>query len=184
MGDYNINLLNSSTHEHTGEFVDILYSNEFLLLISRPTHITSNAATLIDKIMANCLDNLNSSVNGILVTDISDHFPVFHIYSSLKVGESNTCSLRRVSSERYKQAFAEAISETNWCEIYNAYDTQESFELSHSKLIALHNKCFPKQVKRKKYCNRKPWLSDALRNLIRHTNKLYHKYRKVSCIRN
>ena len=60
MGDYDINLLNSSTYEHTGEFVDILYSNEFLLLISRPTHITSNAATLIDKIMTNCLDNLNS----------------------------------------------------------------------------------------------------------------------------
>ena len=68
MGDYNINLPNSSTHEHTGEFVDILYSNEFLPLISRPTRITSNSATLIDNIMTNCLDNLNSSINGILVT--------------------------------------------------------------------------------------------------------------------
>ena len=26
MGDYNINLLSSSAHEHTSEFVDILYS--------------------------------------------------------------------------------------------------------------------------------------------------------------
>ena len=74
MGDYNINLLNSSTYEHTGEFVDILYSNEFLRLISRPTRITSNSATLIDNMMTNCLDNLSSSINGILVTDISDHF--------------------------------------------------------------------------------------------------------------
>ena len=51
MGDYNINLRNSGTHEHTSEFVDILYSNEFLPLISRPTRITSNSATLIDNIM-------------------------------------------------------------------------------------------------------------------------------------
>ena len=113
MGDYKINLMNSSTHEHTGEFVDILYSNEFLPLISRPTRITSNSAILIDDIMTNCLDNLNSSINGILVTDISDHFPVFHVNCSLTVEEFNTCSVKLVYSERYKQAFAEAISETN-----------------------------------------------------------------------
>ena len=128
ISDYNINLLNSSTHEHTGEFVDILYSNEFLPLISRPTFISSNSATLIDNIMTNCLDNLNSSINGILVTDISDHYPVFHVNCSLTVEEFDTCSVRRVYSERSKQAFAEAISETNCCEIYNASDTQESFE--------------------------------------------------------
>ena len=178
MGDYNKNLLNSSTHRHTGEFVDILYSDEFLPLISRPTRITSNSATLIDNIMINCVDNLNSSINGILVTDISDHFPVFHVNCSVE--EINTCSVRRVFSKRNKQAFAEAISETNWCEIYNASDTQESFDLFHSKLIALHNKCFPKQVIKKKYSNRKPWLSDALQDAMRHKNKLYHKY----CIRN
>ena len=86
MGDYNINLLNSGTHEHISEFVDILYSNEFLPLISRPTRITSTSATLIDNIMTNCLDNFyNSYINGILVTDISDNFPVFHVNRSLTV---------------------------------------------------------------------------------------------------
>ena len=86
MGDYNIDLLNSGTHEHISEFVDILYSNEFLPSISRPTRITSTSATLIDNIMTNCLDNFyNSYINGILVTDISDNFPVFHVNRSLTV---------------------------------------------------------------------------------------------------
>ena len=54
-------------------------------------------------------------------------------------------SVRRVYTERNKQAIAEAISETNWTEIYNAPGTQEmSFDLFYSKLITLHNGCPPK----------------------------------------
>ena len=109
MGDYNINILSSSAHEHTSEFVDILYSKEFLPLISRQTRITSNLVTLIDDIPTNCLDNLNSFINGILVTDISYRFPAFHVNCYLTVEEFNTCSVWRVYSKRNKQAFAEAI---------------------------------------------------------------------------
>ena len=57
MGDYNINLLNSDSHHPTGEFLDILYSNMLCPLITRPTRVTQ----------------------GALVTDISDHYPVFHL---------------------------------------------------------------------------------------------------------
>ena len=47
MGDYVIDLLNSSNHEYTSEFVDILHSDEFLPLTSSSTNTTSNSATLI-----------------------------------------------------------------------------------------------------------------------------------------
>ena len=50
--------------------------------------------------------------------------------------------------------------------------------------ISLHDKCFPKIKIKKKYSNRKPWISDALRNSIRNKNKLYHKYKKIPTIRN
>ena len=51
IGDYDIDLLNSEKHDLTNEFVDVLYCNEFLPLISRPTRITSTSATLIDNMM-------------------------------------------------------------------------------------------------------------------------------------
>ena len=73
MGDNNIDLLNSEKHDLTDEFIDVLYCNEFLPLISRPTRITSTSATLIDNIFTNNHDDLNCSLNGILVADISDH---------------------------------------------------------------------------------------------------------------
>ena len=89
MGDYNIDLLNSEKH-------DVLYCNEFLPLISRPTRITSTSATLIDSIFTNNHDDLNCSLNGILVADISDHFPIVHINCSFSVEETVSCLVTRV----------------------------------------------------------------------------------------
>ena len=37
---------------------------------------------------------------------------------------------------------------------------------------------------KKKYSNRKQWLSDVLRNSVRNKNKLYHKYKNIPTIRN
>ena len=150
MGDYNIDLLNSESHDLTNEFVDLVYCNEFLPLISRPTRITSTS-TLIDNIFTNNHGDLNCSLNGILVADISDHFPTFHVNCSFTVKETDSCLVTRVYNEKNKQNFTQAISEVDWTEICNIPDTQESFDLFHSKLISLHEKCFPTIEIRKKY---------------------------------
>ena len=90
MGDYNIDLFNSETHDLTNAFVDFMYCNEFLPLISRPTRITNRSATLIDNIFTNNHDNLNCSLSGILVADVSDHSPIFHINRSFTVEETES----------------------------------------------------------------------------------------------
>ena len=178
MGHYNIDLLNSESHDLTNEFVDLVYCNEFLPLSSRPTRITSTSATLIDNIFTNNRDDLNCSLNGILVADISDHFPIFHVNCSFTVEETDSCLVTRVYNDKNKQNFTQTISEVDWT------DTQEFFDLVHSKLISLHEKCFPNIKTRKKYSSRKPWLSDALRSSIRYKNKLYHKYKEIPSVKN
>ena len=47
----------------------------FFPLITRPTRITSNTATLIDNIFTNNLNNL--SVSGLMFCAISDDLPIF-----------------------------------------------------------------------------------------------------------
>ena len=59
MGDFNINLLNYDTHQETRDYVDTMFSNACIPLISRPTRITPTTAT------------------GILYADISGHLPIF-----------------------------------------------------------------------------------------------------------
>ena len=84
LGDFNINLLNHDTHNLTGEFYDLMTSNSFLPLITRPTRITATSATLIDNIFSNYLENCSHSMQGLMVTDISDHYPIFHVNRQVK----------------------------------------------------------------------------------------------------
>ena len=48
MEDFNMNLMNYQSHNVTGEFLDMIYSNTCFPLITRPTRITSHSATLFD----------------------------------------------------------------------------------------------------------------------------------------
>ena len=73
MGDFNINLLNTNSHEKTNDFVDLMFSQNLYPLITKPTRISSTTATIIDNIFCNCIDNTINS--GVIITDISDHLP-------------------------------------------------------------------------------------------------------------
>ena len=55
-------------------------------LILKPTRIMQHAATLIDNIFTNDIEVLESSLNRIIFSDISDHLPIVHVrnYKSQK----------------------------------------------------------------------------------------------------
>ena len=81
LGDFNIDLLKTNCHAPTAKFINLIFSSSFIPLINRPTRVTDTTATLIDNIFTN---NLNDhALNGILTTDISDHFSVFHISKAM-----------------------------------------------------------------------------------------------------
>ena len=66
LGDYNINILNYSSHVHTAQFVDMMSSSGFLPLITRPTSVTATSAALIDNIFTNNLMNISHSLQGFI----------------------------------------------------------------------------------------------------------------------
>ena len=79
MGDYHINLLNYRKHNETNDFVDILHASSFISLINRPTMVQKDSATLIDNIFTNNHSKLSHTFQGLIFTDITDHFPIIHI---------------------------------------------------------------------------------------------------------
>ena len=166
MDDYNINIMNYETYSLTGEFVDVMSSNAFMPLITRPTRVTATSATLIDNIFTNNFENFRDSFQGILVTDISDHYPVFYINHVNKLSEVEMFIDNRIYIYENKQAFFSELQNIDWSELYNSSETQSSFDLLHNQLLALHNKHFPKVRKKIRYNNKKPWLSEGLRNSI------------------
>ena len=179
MGDYNIDLLNSGRHQLTDEFLDLKYINSFMPLIIRPTRVMENSATLIDNIFTNDHANIGNSLFGLLVTDISDHFPIFYIQLKLNKTLKDEYMIRRQYTAHNKSNFIQDISVILWDrELYCLKNTNPACHKFHSLLKTSHNKHFPLRKVKIKYNNRKPWLSDSLRDCIKKKNKLHAKYKK------
>ena len=75
-GDFNIDTLKHNTHNYTRTFLDYMYSFWLYPLITKPSRITDITATPIDIVTNELQFPVNS---GLLITDISDHLPVFAI---------------------------------------------------------------------------------------------------------
>ncbi len=77
--------MNIDKHSDSSDFIDLMFSNSLVPNISKPTRVTRSSASLIDNIFTNDLFDTDKILNGILYTDISDHFPVFHIDYSTSI---------------------------------------------------------------------------------------------------
>ena len=103
-------------------------------LINTPTRITESSATLIDNIFSNDLDGLTNGIQCILVTDISDHFPVVYINEESKKQEKEVIVMKRIHSSENRNLFYEALSNMEWNSIYVNNGTQGAFTEFHNKL--------------------------------------------------
>ena len=135
MGDYNINLLNVDSHSLTADFNDTMYSSGLVPLITRPTRVTENSATLIDNMFTNKVVSYDESVYGILVTDISDHYPIFCVDIILKHKTTDLSFVRRDNSEKNKSSFLNDLALMNWQDVYSTTNTQLLFLYSIKKWL-------------------------------------------------
>ena len=168
LGDWNIDLLNYESHSQTANFIDMMYSFGFSPLINRPTRISSASATIIDNIFSNNPVNSVSALNGIIVSDISDHLPIFHISEKTEDKTKNFGVVKRSFNEKNKQSFTNELANLNWDHLYNVEDFQSAFSNFHNTYFQLFDKHFPKRNINIKYNTRKPFLADGLRKCIKH----------------
>ena len=124
----NINILNYASYSQTAQYVDIMSSNGFLSLITRPSKVTAASATLIDNIFTNNRGDINHSVWCLFVTDISDHFPVFHIAKHMEIKENHAYVYKRLYRSWYKEQFCHAMGNVRWHEISRAIATQQAVD--------------------------------------------------------
>ena len=94
-GDFDINLLNYDSHTKTALFLDTLYSKSPIPLINRPTRWVEKRHTIIDNIITYNFAELQCPMQGVLLTDISDQYPIFSINWYIENKCVNTLSLRR-----------------------------------------------------------------------------------------
>ena len=178
LGDYNISLLNYYTHGPTQEFADLMYSHSLFPCITKPTRVTAKSASLIDNIFCKSDLNDNNGFTGILYTDISDHFPIFHIDSSCAT--KTTCSYfkTRSFSQQNIEQFSSNLRNRNWSDLLSYNDPNFAYNVFSNSITELFDTCFPLRTVKRGYKTRKPWLSEGLKRSIRRKNKLYHRKQK------
>lgn len=157
-GDFNIDLLNMS--KSSSHYLDTIYSKGLHPLITRPTRITIDSATLIDNIFTNIRDD--KVKYGILINDISDHLPIFvsyHHYYIKPKHQSHQLAIRLCTEDSVNR-FRTDLLEERWEEVY-VENVNVAFNRFLQKYKLLYEKNCPMTLKREKI-NSKPWLTKGL----------------------
>ena len=100
--DQNLDLLKSNSHTDTNEFLNINLQQSLAPMCLIPSRITEFTSTLIDNIFTSF--NPLNSVSYVLLSDISDHFPVI-----LFAGKSNKTN----TTEKYKKVTTRPLHESS-----------------------------------------------------------------------
>ena len=95
IGDYCLDLLKHESYPQTSELLDIMYSNDFIPVITWPTRRKDKSGTLIDNIFTNNLVEINHSIQGLFKTGKSDHLPIFMIHKRIQEKQNTLYSMKR-----------------------------------------------------------------------------------------
>ena len=159
VGDFNIDLM--SPNSLATEFINTCHLNSYSPLITLPSRITDESATLIDHIWTN---QLYDCWSGILDCTATDHFPVF---TKIRVNFQINQFVRKKFRDHSDENIALLETEiTNCLDIFNNINNQNinlKTEFFSNTLYNLYNKYCPIKEKNISFKRlQKPWISDEL----------------------
>ena len=151
-GDFNIDLLKQETHTRTKLFLECMYGQGLYPLILRLSRITINSCTLIDNIFTNQINY--SADSGLVITDISDHLPIF-VLCKCELKKKNSKTFRNVRSLKEDNArmFMESFKQEQWESVLHSDDVNIAYVINtFNTLYNLY--CPVKKVKIKDTCRK------------------------------
>ena len=165
-GDFNLNLLNSSNAD-VSNLISRFNSKFSYSLITKPTRVKGNSATLIDHIWTN--DLLKCAQSGIIYANISDHFPTFSVFNLNSPNNSST--LKEIQYRDFNPSniaeFKHHLSEVCWDLVYAPSDPNVAYNNFISIFKPSFDKFFPLKNKtiKVKHSN-KPYITNDIKKLI------------------
>ena len=176
LGDFNLDLLRSSTHGPTSDYLGEFISGGFYPLVSLPTRLTDTTATLIDNIWTN---NLGARIgSGLVTVRVSDHLPVFAFVGGPvgAAGVTEGTRRRRLVNEARIGRFAERLEAWSFDE-ERALGVEGNVARFRNSFRDLYNESFPwVEDKRSRRDEEKPWLDDVeFKGLVKEKGVLYSK---------
>ena len=172
-GDFNLNVLELTNNKFISEYVETVFSFGFLQLVTKPTRINENSATLIDHILTN--SNVQEHDTFILCSELSDHFPIAHQLNFTKNKQKKSTFETRSLSEQNIERFKTAINDYNWSHVTDQTCAQLAANNFLSTFDTLFNVFFPLTVKKsnKSVNPIEPWMSRGVLISRKQKNLLY-----------
>ena len=184
VGDVNIDLLKTGSHSESGVYLDTLLENGLLPLVTLPTRKGNRCASIIDHISTNIVDD--SYDVGIIISDISDHFPVFYVrHFKNKKEKALPIKVRKID-ERSKLEFSSALENHDWNNVLNNFNPESSFNNFFEVISLYYERAFPEKLVNPSSKNKikSPWMTEGLMNSRKLKQKLYSKKIRKPCPEN
>ena len=175
LGNLNVDLLKHESHQSTAAFLDSLYLYNVFPLITKPTRVTRESATLIDHVLTNNFDINSKHVQGILCTSISDHYAIFHIAGNAGITSVDDIPVvKRNFTQNNMTRFTNEMENVDWEFIKNIDDTQTANSMFHNLLAEKFNSCFQLKSIKKAYCTKKDLAYSS-------TSGIHESKKQVTC---
>ena len=167
--------INKEIAHLTGSYLEFCFTHSLEQIITRPTRITDQTATLIDHILTNSPDKVSQS--GVIDLGLSDHDLIYctrktSLPKSHKHNEIFVRSLKRYSAEKFLEILREIVFPnylTYTC-VSDAYSNFIYRFVEAINFIALSKKIRVKT-------NSKPWFDNQIVPAIQRRDKLYKKFK-------
>lgn len=176
MGDFNYNLLDLSGDNL--DFFNYMISSDLYPLTCVPTRISTHSATLIDNVFVGP-SYLSQSYSDVIVYPGSDHLPVIaHVTCLRKRRIPAKKILTRELKKQNLNSFAEELSCIKWDSVLGiSGDSSLAYNQFMYIFQPIYEKTCPLRLtKQKRDDPRKPWITEAIIDMIKKRNLLYEQY--------
>ena len=175
LSDFNLNMLNFETHNLTNDYINLLISKSFLPVITLPTRVKQQSATLIDHIWTNKVTT--SYKSGIILNSLSDHFPVVYFEEGKQQKIQLPDNITRKIDSNTILSFCNLLKSTSWSNVLREPDPKNAFTNFFEKINSARDLAFPEIRVKSKLIKFKhnPWMSQGLKISKKQKDRLFAK---------
>ena len=186
VGDFNMNWPDYEKCKKVHEFLNLIYENSMVPTINKPTRVTRQSTTAIDRILKNCFVNFDFK-GAIFKSDISDHFPIsFFLPMINEFSKTEPIYVhKRIINSNAIEMFRQKLHETDWAEIETLRNPNVCYKIFLKRFMSFYDAHFPiKIIKLKTKDMQSPWITTATKkSSSNHKQRLYEKFSKTRCIK-
>ena len=195
LGDYNIDLIKTDENVYASEYLESLINLGCLPCVTRPTRIrvknkksinleTDQSATLLDHIFST---SLSVKFSGIVLNDLSDHFPIFLVDDVRAKGNKTSVFSKRDTSDKCIDELYAFLKNVSWEPVLTNHNVIPATDAFFSILKTATEICFPvveKKMKKIKINTKLPWYTPGLARCSKKKNRLFTKCKKNPTVLN